>query len=72
MQHVYNPYKLVRVERLELSRLSTLVPKTSTSTNSATPALKLVEAEGIEPPLPCGTDLQSAQNPYLSTPPNLT
>lgn len=61
---------MVRREGVEPSRLSTLDSKSSTATNYVTLAC-LVETEGIEPSLPCGTGLQSAHDPYVSTPPIL-
>ena len=47
---------MVRKERLELSRLAALEPKSSASTNSAIPActgkVKVVATAGIEPATP--------------------
>ena len=40
MQHIdYNRFLMVRTERLELSHLAALEPKSSVSTNSTTSAL---------------------------------
>lgn len=49
-----NSYQMVRVERLELTRLAAPEPKSGASTNFATPASKLnmVATTGFEPVTP--------------------